>query len=199
MANKKLPQIVFLGGYSGSGKTQYASPALEQLGYVKASSSDALHQTVQGIVKVLLDIDIDTYDRKSEFLKTMCHSSKCASHKDWSDLRQLNIDIAEEVLIPIFGREIMAFYLVRQMVDCPTKTSVFIETVGGDEFAKTLSFAHILFPEFECLTKARINIRRHTEKPGIDLRKLLPDAITVWNEGSYDDLVENLKEVLING
>jgi hypothetical protein len=159
--------VIFLGGFAQSGKSESMKIFKEDFGYSTFSASALLHQV---------------YEKFHEY-----------DHSDTTlpEVRAEHIRIAEEVLKPVFGQEIFADALYRQVAKniylFPEKVNV-IETVGGKEFTALMEkFEDSPFPI------KRINIRRKEERHGIDLRELLPDAIDFWNDGDLADLKRRLK------
>jgi hypothetical protein len=159
--------IIFLGGFSNSGKSSVMKIFKEEFGYNTYSTSALLHQA---------------YEKFHEY-----------DHSDTTlpEVRAEHIRIAEEVLRPVFGQEIFADAIYRQVMQNSKailgSTNV-IETIGGKEFTTLME----RFEDSPFHTQ-RINIRRKEERPGIDIRELLPDAIDFWNEGDLADLKRRLK------
>ena len=157
-------RILFIGGYSGSGKSS-ALGLLEARGIPCFSTSRILHHLVNTIGTIrTLKWNEDSPDRE-----------RC-------------ITLAEAVLVPLLGREVFANAVMKQ-VQGSTARTVVIETVGGEEYKlfKSLTKAH------RCTS---INLRRDSESPGIDLRKLLPRATNVSNNESLQELDSKLELIL---
>lgn len=161
--------IIFIGGFSRSGKSSTLE-ILKKLGIPCYSTSALLHQTYQSLIKAKLKSfkrDFNMYDD---------------NNKD--ELRQELITLAEDVLVPVFGREIFAHTVIRQANLDPAPI-VAVETVGGEEFRLGLE---VIKEEWVCW-----NIRRDGELKGVDLRELLDGGVDIWNNGGLEELREEVR------
>jgi len=107
------------------------------------------------------------------------------------------------VLVKTFGREVFVNRVV-ELIEESTHPIVVTESIGGEEYEKLIKKLEksdldvILIP---------VNIRRESEKPGIDIRKLLPDitninglnvkSLEVNNNGTIEDFEESLRAIYI--
>lgn len=157
--------IICIGGYARSGKTTTIE-ILESLGVPVFSASRFLHQVVEQAEKALWN-PFELYD------DVMTDRAKC-------------ICMAEEILIPVFGRKLFAHAMYDGAISTPEET-VAIETIGGQEFQefKMLARGHRL----ECW-----NVRSEREKSGVDIRQLLPEGQDIWNDGTIADWQKQIED-----
>ena len=131
-----MKQPVIFSGYARSGKTT-TGDILQELGYKKVSTSDALHQVTRLFFLIFLGLDIDTY-YKDKIALTIRSESKLlniAQVAFWTNYREVLKAIAEKILVPVFGREIFAIYALKRIKKHMANNElVFFETIGGDEF-----------------------------------------------------------------
>ena len=159
-----MGKTIFIGGLARSGKSSTLE-ILKKLGIPCYSTSALLHQTYQKLIEAKLKSlkrDFEMYDVNNK-----------------AELRQELITLAEDVLVPTFGREIFAHTVIRRANTDPAPI-VAVETVGGEEFRLGLE---VIKKEWICW-----NIRRDSELKGVDLRELLEGAADIWNNGSLQDL-----------
>lgn len=159
-----MSKIIFIGGYARAGKGSTLE-ILKKLGIPCYSTSVLLHQTYQRLIKSKLKSfkrDFDMYDGNNK-----------------AELRQELITLAEDVLVPTFGREMFAHTVIRQANLDPAPI-VAVETVGGEEFRLELE---VISKEWVCW-----NIRRDSELKGVDLRELWEGGVDIWNNGNLDEL-----------
>lgn len=167
-----MSKIIFIGGWARSGKSSTLN-YLKTQGIPTYSTSALLHQTYRRLIEAKLKSfkrDFDIYDGNSK-----------------AELRQELITLAEDVLVPIFGREIFAHTIIRQANLDPAPI-VAVETIGGEEFRLGLEMVE---KEYVCW-----NIRRDSELKGVDLRELLEGGVDIWNNGSLSDLSGRIEREL---
>jgi NADPH-dependent 7-cyano-7-deazaguanine reductase QueF-like protein len=167
-----MGKIIFIGGYGRSGKSSTLE-ILKSLDIPCYSTSVLLHQTYRRLVEAKLKsfkLDFNMYDGNNK-----------------AEIRQELITLAEDVLVPTFGREIFAHTVIRQANLDPVPI-VAVETVGGEEFRLGLE---VIEKEYVCW-----NIRRNSELKGVDLRKLLVKGVDIWNNGSISDLSGRIEREL---
>ena len=167
-----MGEIIFIGGYSRAGKTSTLN-YLKTQGIPTYSTSALLHQTYRRLIEAKLKSlkrDFNIYDGNNK-----------------AELRQELITIAEDVLVPVFGREIFTHTVIRQANLDPAPI-VAVETVGGEEFRLGLE---MIKKEWVCW-----NIRRDNELKGVDLRELLEGGVDMWNNGSVSDLCGRIEREL---
>jgi hypothetical protein len=167
-----MSKIIFIGGYSRAGKSSTLK-ILKNLEIPCYSTSALLHQTYQRLIKAKLKsfkLDYEMYDGNNK-----------------AEIRQELITLAEDVLVPTFGREIFAHTVILQANLDPAPI-VAVETVGGEEFKLGL----------EVIEKTHVcwNIRRDSELKGVDLRELLEGGVSIWNNGTLDDLSGRVRREL---
>lgn len=164
-----MNKIIFIGGYARSGKDETLK-ILENLGIPCYSTSSLLHKFYHNLYSTEL---IDQF-----FIPDLT---------DKPSFRNLLITLAEDVLVPTFGREIFAHTVIRQANLDPAPI-VAVETVGGEEFRLGLE---VIKKEWACW-----NIRRDSELKGVDLRELLDGGVDIWNNGSLSDLCGRIEREL---
>lgn len=97
--------------------------------------------------------------------------------------RAAKISIAETALVPVFTRKCLTNAVVDQLN--PSKSIAVFETIGGHEYELVYTALRQRFADTEVIREVHnINVRRADEKAGIDIRKLLPFAIELWNTHS---------------
>ena len=172
-------KIVLIGGFSQAGKTS----VLEILSksYCTISSSELLHQTLNDIYWMAGQAHFDTHDSKD--------SPVVFGGRMYKTGRDLLIYLAEKVLVENFGRGLFAVGCVNQII--PNAIN-FIECIGGDE--ETELDKQLETNGYDDVIK--INIRRHTEKPNVDIRQLLRCAVDVWNEGRIEKTVAQVNHLV---
>lgn len=152
-------ELIFVGGYSQSGKTTLLKGLLD-LGEAVVSTS----QVLDG----LLVSKLKTEGRK-ESIEVL---TQLIRDKDDVSLgfnaRQAKIDMAECIIVPNLGRGA----LIRATLAKRPSTAelVFFETIGGEELLLALEEAFSLGYR----TFSAINLRREGEIKGCDIRKLIP-------------------------
>lgn len=162
-------RIIFIGGYARSGKSSAISYLRNHHGLVCLSTSECLHQVKDRLLDTFPEIARPT-NKEQE--------------------RSLCIKIAEGLLVPIYGREIFANWVVQQIQ--PGQTYI-VETIGGVE--------HTLLKDTikRALTRVdidEVNIRRGSERIGVDIRKLLENGIELYNNGTLDELYKKLDKLI---
>lgn len=162
-------KIIFIGGYACSGKTSTLE-ILKKLGIPCYSTSALIHKVYKELA-----------------LSGLLSSKKLWGKENKPELRECLITLAEDVLVPAFGREIFAHTVIRQANFNPAPV-VAVETVGGEEFRLGLK---VIEKEYFCW-----NIRRDSELKGVDLRELLEGGIDIWNNGSISDLAGTIEKEL---
>lgn len=162
-----------MGGYSRAGKTSSLA-ILKNLGITYFSTS------------ILLDNFIESLEREFNI----------PIPTEVEDRRQHKIAAAEKVLVPIFGRQIFSVTAAKAAMDAEDDV-VLIESIGGEEWdlmAKAIgNISHEKYMNYRIY---RFNVRSQNEKPGVDIRKLLNNAVTIQNDGTLDDLANTWKETL---
>lgn len=164
--------IVVLGGYSRSGKTT-ALRQLERLGYTVFASSDIVHSHTQNFIKLLSGELVDTYRKSTEYQLISSNSLSAMFNQ-----RDLLIALAEStrLLEPNFYAR-----LITDKVNASKATNIAFETVGGTEW-------EFIQTRLTVKPSGTYNVRRPgVELSGVDIRKLLPDAATIWNSGKADE------------
>ena len=110
--------------------------------------------------------------------------------------RKHKITAAEEVLVPVYGRESFACAAAKKIFDIPDRTVV-METIGGEEWnllqRAIITEAHWREENFKIF---RFNVRRDSELSGVDIRVLLENAYEIWNNGSCGDLCDSWEHAL---
>ena len=167
--------LVIYSGYANSRKTNTINPILRELGYTVFSTSDVLSDIVDNYFKAFYDTNFDSQDKNSSYifeLEKTYNESTYQVRKCELSRRELKIKFAEEVLIPIFGRELLA----RQVADrakevLDNNQLAAIETIGGDEFDCLIDNlrGYLFDVRF-------FNARHKDELPGVDIRELLDNS-----------------------
>jgi hypothetical protein len=183
-----MKTIIFIGGYAESGKTTSIN-YLKTLGIPCFSTSELLHHFCFNTYKYIMGIELETQN-KIKMVTLFPFNSAFRSIK--VSMREFLIYVAENLLTKTFGRGIFALGIKNQIETCPSNL-VIIETIGGKEYYELNN----CFSDTE-YNKININIRSYTEKPGIDIRELLPKALEINNNESVQKLYIKLEEQLKN-
>ena len=152
--------VIFIGGYSRSGKSSSISILRDKFNIPCLSTSECLHQVKERILDSFPMIPRPTTKEEE---RTLC------------------ITLAESVLVPVYTRYLFGRWVSDQIENHYRKIIV-VETIGGEEHDILVS---CLDPSttYHCW-----NIRRQSELSGVDIRKLLVGGDTVWNNGTLFDL-----------
>lgn len=168
-----MKTILVIGGYSRSGKTSSLS-ILRNLGIPYFSTS------------VLLDNFIESLER--EFGVPI--------PTEVEERRRHKITSAEKVLVPIFGRQIFSVKAAQAAMESEDDV-VLIESIGGEEWElMAKAIGNIAYERLMNYRVYRFNVRSEREIPGVDIRQLLNNAVTIQNDGTLDDLAFTWKETL---
>jgi hypothetical protein len=169
-----MKTILAVGGMSRSGKSTSLA-FLKTLGIPTVSTS------------VLLD----------QVIENLSGSFNLSIPSDVEQRRRHKIKIAEDVLVPVFGREMFAGTAARHIFQYQSPTVV-TETIGGEEFnllqkaiSTEASQKDINYRIF------RFNVKKLTELSGVDIRVPLDNAYTITNDGSVQDLYDTWLDQLI--
>jgi hypothetical protein len=174
-------KVIIVGGYARAGKTTAIRLLSERLLCPVFSTSDLLHKTRHNLQAAFPELP---------------------QKLDTEGNRQLNIKIAEDVLIPIYGRRLFAHTVASDALkyyrELKTDRDVYVvtESIGGEEYVEMTNF---FLEEYRKGCKLRlypINIRSLYEQPGIDKRELIPTFVEVQNTGTIDDLRAQLNQTL---
>ena len=102
--------------------------------------------------------------------------------------RKHKIAAAEEVLVPIFSRQVFANQAGKDLMECESELVV-VETIGGEEW-KELQKA--IAAQSMALGKNyqiyKFNVTRKSQLTGVDIRKPLERAYEVQNNGTLEQL-----------
>jgi len=144
-----MTQIIYVGGYANSGKSSTIKK-FKELGIPAYSTSLALHDICTRLLK-------HTFKVKP---KELVEESYC-EYKDYKimsnmffgsldrgyilntaelNVRDFMISVAEEVLVPVVGREAFVLALMKK-IKSDNHPLVVIETIGGDEYELTKRYA----------------------------------------------------------
>jgi len=172
--------VIVIGGWSNSGKT-VAINYFRKLKIPCFSSSELNHQATNSVLEMF----------------------NILVPEDKEEKRPYCIKVAEDVLVKTFGREVFVNRVV-ELIEGSEYPIVVTESIGGEEYEKLVkkldksSMDVVLIP---------INIRRESEKPGIDIRKLLPDitningfsikSLEINNNGTIEDFEKSLNSIYI--
>ena len=150
--------VFFVGGYARSGKTSLMLELEKHKDIQVMSTSRVLDEFVDKIHPAMgLPVPVEHEER-----------------------RAAKIAIAESALVPVFTRKCLTNAVVDQLD--PRKAIAVFETIGGNEYELAYTALRQRFAETDVIREVHnINIRRAGEKAGIDIRKLLPFAIELWN------------------
>lgn len=150
--------VLFIGGYARSGKSSLLN-WLEDIGYVVCSTSRVLDNLADCSVTAL----------------------GLTPPKDHEERRSLKINIAEGIIVPVLSRKAMVRACIDRIQASEDSDQTFVfETIGGDEYEMAQDMLNPRIPTMN------INVRRDSERAGIDIRKLLPYAIELRN--NYDSV-----------
>jgi len=162
-------KIIIIGGYARSGKSTTVRILRNTFNIPCYSTSEVLHQVTNNLLTKTFDRPIPT---------------------DVNEKRALCISVAEDALVPVFGRQVFAQAVAAKALS-DLSPVVAIESVGGEEYMLLLDcLAGQPYQQFNW------NLRRTHERAGIDLRKLLPDAIEIWADGSEAKLLTQIGNLL---
>lgn len=167
-------KLLVIGGYSKAGKTSSINYLENVHGAVVVSTSAMLH-AVSSKLNGWNSYDID----KSHPISI--NGVKYPTYRDYL------IWLAEEVLVPIFGREIFGITAaIRAISGLEDSDLVVVESVGGEEYE--FFERHLSFLDTSDVVKVNVNILRDGRNGGDDLRVPLPNAVNVANDSTREDL-----------
>ncbi len=180
-----MKRIIFLGGYARSGKST-AVTLLREMEIPCFSTSEFLYTVAARIWSIG-----GSYNTTLQQLKNTLPDAILWNTGGLTK-RQFLIHVAENVIVPSYGRGegIVKPVMNQALEELDISPIVAIETIGGFEYQQLLACV----PDYA--TYIPVNIRRHTELAGADIRELLPDAVDIWNEGSINDLENQIKSIL---
>lgn len=119
------------------------------------------------------------------FCPEECVKDEMGHYNRPSDREQC-ICMAEDILVPTFGRRLFAHAMYDGAMDSASEI-VAVESIGGEEWE-----------EFKHLARGHVleiwNIRSRREQPGIDIRQLMTEGQDLWN----DDTIEEWQEYIGN-
>lgn len=188
-----MHEILFIGGFAQSGKSTTLKLLKENYDCEVFSSSVLLHKILQDIFSVLGLDDINTH-KKEDILFFDCLlldpsistivPHVLASSKSGRTIRDVLIGVAEKVLVKHFTRRIFAEGVALKLrnflgFNSQFKGIIVIETIGGVEYQYLLSMLN-----GEAMRYHNVNVESKYSNPEADGRKLLPNATTLYNDGT---------------
>jgi hypothetical protein len=175
-----MPKVYLVGGYARSGKTTLLKQAKEAC-HLVASTGQELYEIA---ARAYLAFHSEVFEPSEENIQWAIkflqqHKEEPLPGFEHLSGRQFVILMAENVIVPAFGRSVFvkrAATKVRDFIlsNGDNTKDCFVETVGGEEF-------QILFSKLVThlnISPGRIkvlNLRRPKEQPGIDLRQLVSE------------------------
>lgn len=188
-----LAPIVTYSGYARAGKTTFINPALELLGYEVLSTSVILHQFAQKVADSLFNQQLDTLDKSNTLHMQLIDNT--GLHQSTMETRDFLITLAESCIVPVFGRSCIVRVVATKASRLLSEGKlVAIETIGGSEYNLLLD----LLSE-EGINHADIvefNVRREGELAGVDVRELIPYAVDIENNDTFEALKDKLYQHL---
>lgn len=194
-----MVNIVFLGGYSNSGKSTLARNLVKLEDWTVISTSDMLYSFLGKMLNTLTGYETDAgycerlihqfkrEERAFEFIvNDEAEQTGFGSHELTG--RELLVTAAEEWLVPTFGREIFAHAAVKAAAKASTPYAL-IETIGGDEYHSMITLAKGLwYAEDVNIRFFEINLR---SPDSIDdgTRELIPTSHCFYLQESKKDTV----------
>jgi hypothetical protein len=183
--------ILVIGGYANSGK----STSIEHLSKLVPvlSTSEKLYDVTADILINVLGFSY-TKEEMKEILKNgkaakilMFNSHEVPAYLDIS-VRDLLIMIAEKCIVNNLGRQAFSGSVIN---DIPEDSQIVaIESIGGEEYKHLKALA-----EYKGFNVLPINIRSSGELKGVDIRELLPNAKTIENDGTIEELGIKLEQI----
>ncbi len=186
--------IVFLGGYARAGKSTAIS-LLRELGYPCFSTSEHLYEVAAHVLSVISGSPPELClqmlkNYPPDFVIAELGTSK----------REFLKDLAEKAIVPTIGRYLGIVHPVMSKALTQKRSVVFVESIGGEE--QKLQEQFIL--ESSDLTLEHnvfgINIRRHSEQPGVDIRQLVSSRVypvlEIENNQDPEALEKKLRKVI---
>lgn len=171
-------KLLVIGGFSETGKSSAISYLEEVYGAEVVSTSGMLHAVSSALNHW------DSYGIDKDKAITI-------NGVEYSTYRNYLIWLAEEVLVPIFGREIFGISAsTKAMKALENKDCVVVESVGGEEYE--FFEKHLYSFDISDVTKVNINLVRDGREGGDDLRQPLPDACTLVNNSDRNALYNTL-------
>lgn len=175
-------KLLVIGGFSKTGKSSAINYLKEVHGAEVVSTSAMLHAVSSAFNHW------DSYEIDKDDPITI-------NGVEYSTYRNYLIWLAEEVLVPIFGREIFGITAAIKAVKAlEEKDCVVVESVGGEEYEFFEKHLHSF--DTSDVSKVNINLVREGREGGDDLRKPLPDACTLVNNSSREELYNTLDYTL---
>lgn len=181
-------EIIIIGGFARSGKTETLKYLQDIYGYSVYSSSKKLHQVAAKLLNLHTPkIPVEEF---AEMLKDKENGSVVFGNKEYES-REFLIKIAEGILVPSFSRNLFPGAIIWELLNERPARAV-IETIGGEEWS-------ILRSELDLrgLVYKTYNIRSVRERPSVDYRKLIEGAPSINNDGSsLKDLYRTIDQTL---
>ncbi len=175
-------ELLVIGGFSKTGKTSAISYLEKVHGASVVSTSVMLH----AVSSVLNGWDSYSIDKDKAIT---------INGVEYSNYREYLIWLAEEVLVPIFGREIFGITAaIQAMRALEDNDCVVVESVGGEEYEFFEKHLHSF--DISDVVKVNINLVREGREGGDDLRQPLPDACTLVNNSDRNNLYNTLDYTL---
>jgi hypothetical protein len=167
----ELPVFV-LTGYAQSGKSE-SSRYVRSKGWRTVATGDIVYDVAARIVSSL--IKELTYDEAMKLLRAKKYLwdfdlhltgpedvDSLATCYDLDD-RQFKIKVAEEIIVPVFGREGIVSAAWKNVTSQEGHTPILIESIGGEEYD---ILCNLLNNSRSVYHAATICIRRDSELPG---------------------------------
>ena len=198
-------QLIILSGYARSGKSTFLEVA-KDLDCGVVSTSEILHDFTNLLIRRLLGVRIDTKNKSD--MTTLWFNIKQGvtsrtSIVSWLS-RDILINIAENCLVPVFGRDVFGLAAAKKIIHSRHKTLVY-EAFNKSECDSMLHFLSSLdgLDNYEVHV---VTIVRDDAEPGVDGRELLrgiydeQDAVKsdclISNNWSLEDFEDEVEEYL---
>jgi hypothetical protein len=181
-----MKDLIILNGLANAGKTTSLNYLKEKYDYKVYGSSQLLHNVTSKICNVY-NSKMSIKDYK-EILLDKENGVIVFGEKEYNS-RSFLIKIAEEILVPVFGRTLFMSSIIFTILNEKPEKAV-IECIGGDEWIKLQFLLETYKLPYRVLT-----IRSIREKEGIDIRKIIEPSTVIDNDTrSLKDLYLKLDE-----
>jgi hypothetical protein len=131
-----------------------------------------------------------------KFIKALETTFRIPIPSPVEERRKHKIAAAEEVLVPIFSRQVFANQAGKELMECESKLVV-VETIGGEEWKelqKAIAAQSMALPKNYQIF--RFNVTRESQLEGVDIRKPLENAYDVSNNGTLEQLENKWHSIL---
>lgn len=160
-----MQKLIIICGYSNVGKT-WVLDDLQRRGHQILSTSKVLDDFTARLVKI-----VDGSDIQKTIQQLLTKQGTVLNQPP----RQLKINLAENLIVPVFGREAIVQAALKK-ISLASEGLVFFESIGGEEL---ILLVRSIDKTYKSCDYQILNLRHVDEKPGVDIRELAGEGQTV--------------------